>query len=97
MAYGGVLMGRKRVRCCRRIFASFGGDRVAATVASRCRVVGEVGDVVLACIVALLSSSGFVAWYFFINCGAQTLSEGSQVLSLSGYPFHLIRYCSLRL
>src|SRR5216683_2363016 len=72
-------------------------SKVFVGATSRSQVGWEVGDIVLACTVVLLSSSGCVAWYFFINCGAQTLLEGSQVLSLSGYPFHLIRYCSLRL
>ena len=30
-----------------------------------------------------------------INCGAWTSAAVSQELSLMGYPFHLIRYCSL--
>ena len=31
------------------------------------------------------------AWYFLTTCGAWTFSTSSHVLSLSGYPFHLIR------
>ena len=63
----------------------------------RSQVGWEVNDIILACSVVLLSSSGCAVWYFLISCGACTLSSGSQVLSLSGYPFHLIRYWSLRL
>src|SRR5216683_4059397 len=97
MAYGGVRIGRKRVRCRGNTLVGVVGGRAVVTVVPRSWVGWEMGDIVLACTVTLLSSSGCVAWYFFINCGAQTLSKGSQVLSLSGYPFHLIRYCNLRL
>jgi len=58
--------------------------------------VGVKGDIVLAHFTALLSSSGCASWYFRVSSGAWTFSMGSQVLSLSGYPFHLIRYWSLR-
>jgi len=54
-------------------------------------------NVVLARFAALLSSRGCASWYFRVSSGAWTLPTGSQVLSLSGYPFHLIRYWSLRL
>jgi len=53
-------------------------------------------DVFLACSAGLLSLSGCTSWYFLISSGAWTLSTGSHVLLLSGYPFHLIRYWSLR-
>ena len=72
-------------------------SKVSVGVVSRSQVGWEVNDVVLACSVALLSSSGCVVWYFLISCAACTLSVGSQVLLLLGYPFHLIRYWSLRL
>jgi len=49
-------------------------------------------DVVLGRFVVLLSSSGCASWYLRVSSGAWTLPTGSQVLSLSGYPFHLIRY-----
>jgi hypothetical protein len=42
------------------------------------------------------ASRGFRAWYDAINPGANTLFDGSHVLSLVGYPLHLTRYCSLR-
>jgi hypothetical protein len=58
--------------------------------------VGKEDDVILARFVALLSSRGCASWYFRVSSGAWTLLIGSQVLSLSGYPFHLIRYWSLR-
>ena len=61
----------------------------------RSQVGWEVSDIVLACSAILLSSSGCIAWCFLISCAACTLPAGSQVLSLSGYPFHLIRYWSL--
>jgi hypothetical protein len=54
--------------------------------------VGKEDDIVLACFAVLLSSSGCALWYFQVSSGAWTLLTGSQVLSLSGYPFHLIRY-----
>jgi len=57
--------------------------------------VGRKDDVVLACFAAFLSSRGCASWYFRVSSGAWTLLMGSQVLSLSGYPFHLIRYWSL--
>src|SRR6267154_5152844 len=57
----------------------------------------EVSDTVLACSAVLLSSSRCITWCFLISCAACTLPAGSQVLSLSGYPFHLIRYWSLHL
>jgi hypothetical protein len=53
-------------------------------------------NVVLGHFAALLSSRGCASWYSRVSSGAWTLSTGSQVLSLSGYPFHLIRYWSLR-
>jgi hypothetical protein len=57
----------------------------------------EVGvDLFLACSAGLLSLRGCASWYFLISSGAWTLSTGSHVLLLSGYPFHLIRYWSLR-
>jgi len=62
----------------------------------RSQVGWGVDDIVLACSVILLSSRGCAAWCFLISCGTCTLLTGSQVLSLSGYPFHLIRYWSLR-
>jgi len=52
-------------------------------------------DVVLGRFVVLLSSRGCALWYFRVSSGAWTLPTGSQVLSLSGYPLHLIRYWSL--
>jgi hypothetical protein len=52
-------------------------------------------NVVLAHFTALLSSRGCASWYSRVSSGAWTLLTGSQVLSLSGYPFHLIRYWSL--
>jgi hypothetical protein len=52
-------------------------------------------DVVLGRFVVLLSSRGCASWYSRVSSGAWTLPTGSQVLSLSGYPFHLIRYWSL--
>ena len=69
--------------------------KVSVGSLSRSQIGWEVNDVVLACSVVLLSSSGCITWCFLISCGACTLSAGSQVLSLSGYPFHLIRYWSL--
>lgn len=42
------------------------------------------------------ASRGFRAWYDAISPGANTSPDGSHVLSLVGYPFHLTRYCSLR-
>jgi hypothetical protein len=33
-------------------------------------------------------------WYSFSKCGDCRWVSGSHVLSLSGYPFHLIRYCN---
>jgi hypothetical protein len=58
--------------------------------------VGVGDDVFLAHSPSLLSLSGCASWYFLISNGAWMLSTGSHVLSLSGYPFHLIRYWSLR-
>jgi hypothetical protein len=56
----------------------------------------EVGvDVFLVRSAGFLSSSGCTSWYFLISNEAWILSTGSHVLSLSGYPFHLIRYWSL--
>ena len=52
-------------------------------------------DILLAHLAALLSSSGCALWYSRVSSGAWTFSIGSQVLSLSGYPLHLIRYWSL--
>ena len=52
-------------------------------------------NVILDCFVVFLSSGGCALWYFRVSSGARTLPTGSQVLSLSGYPFHLIRYWSL--
>jgi len=52
-------------------------------------------NVVLGRFVILLSSRGCASWYFRVSSGAWMLSIGSQVLSLSGYPSHLIRYWSL--
>jgi len=49
-------------------------------------------NVVLDRFVALLSSGGCASWYFRVSSGAWMLPTSSQVLSLSGYPFHLIRY-----
>jgi len=54
--------------------------------------VGVKDDIILACFVVLLSSSRCTSWYFRVSSGAWTFSMGSQVLLLSGYPFHLIRY-----
>jgi hypothetical protein len=59
--------------------------------------VGRKDDIVLACFVVLLSSRGCTSWYSRVSSRAWTLSMGSQVLLLSRYPFHLIRYWSLRL
>jgi hypothetical protein len=53
-------------------------------------------DILLARFTALLSSSGCTSWYSQVSSGAWTFSISSQVLSLSGYPLHLIRYWSLR-
>ena len=72
-------------------------SKVFVGAVSRSQVGWEVSDAVLACSVVLLSSSGCIAWCFLISCAACTLPAGSQVLSLSGYPFHLIRYWSLHL
>jgi len=52
-------------------------------------------NVVLGRFVVLLSSRGCASWYFRVSSGAWTLPTSSQVLLLSGYPFHLIRYWSL--
>jgi hypothetical protein len=35
---------------------------------------------------------GQCLWYCFISSGACTSVASSHVLSLSGYPFHLMRY-----
>ena len=43
-----------------------------------------------------LTLSLFRCSYSAINCGAWTSAAVSQELSLVGYPFRLIRYCSLR-
>ena len=53
-------------------------------------------NVVLGRFAVLLSSRGCASWYLRVSSGAWTLLTGSHVLSLSGYPFHLIRYWSLR-
>jgi hypothetical protein len=58
--------------------------------------VGMKDNIILAYFVALLSSRGCASWCFQVSSGAWTFLVGSQVLSLSGYPFHLIRYWSLR-
>jgi len=42
----------------------------------------------------ILSSSGRLLWYALIKSSACTFSDGSHILSLCGYPFHLIRYCA---
>jgi hypothetical protein len=52
-------------------------------------------NVVLGHFAVLLSSRGCTSWYFRVSSRAWTLPIGSQVLSLSRYPFHLIRYWSL--
>ena len=57
---------------------------------------GRDVDAVLAFCFALLSSFECASWYSFTSSGAWRFPSGSQVLSLSGYPFHLIRYWSLR-
>ena len=44
----------------------------------------------------VLSSKGRHLWYFLIKSSACTFSDGSHILSLCGYPFHLIRYCTWR-
>lgn len=45
-------------------------------------------------VAAFIVERGCFLWCFFTISGAWTFSAGSQVLSLMGYPFHLIRYCS---
>jgi hypothetical protein len=52
-------------------------------------------DILQAHFTVLLSSSRCASWYFRVSSGAWTFSTGSQVLSLSRYPLHLIRYWSL--
>jgi hypothetical protein len=52
-------------------------------------------NVILGHFAAFLSSRGCTLWYFRVSSGAWTLPTGFQVLLLSGYPFHLIRYWSL--
>src|SRR5712671_5120677 len=42
----------------------------------------------------VLSSSGHRLWYLLIKSSACTFPDGSHVLSLCGYPFHLMRYCT---
>src|SRR5712671_7245261 len=44
----------------------------------------------------VLCSSGRHLWYALIKSSACTFSDGSHVLSLCGYPFHLMRYCNRR-
>jgi hypothetical protein len=53
---------------------------------------GMVDDVVRVLAVVLLSSRGCLLWYLLTRWGTCIFSTGSQVFSLSGYPFHLIRY-----
>jgi hypothetical protein len=43
---------------------------------------------------AFMLSRGFRRWYCLIRSGECTCAAGSHVLSLSGYPFHLRRYCN---
>jgi len=40
----------------------------------------------------LLCSRGCLRWYALTKTSACRFSTGSHVLSLCGYPFHLIRY-----
>src|SRR6266851_2220841 len=75
--------------------AALASSKVLLGSLSRSQVGWGRKDIVLACSVTLLSFSRLALWCFFISCGAYTFSTGSQVLSLSGYPFHLIRYWSL--
>jgi len=42
----------------------------------------------------VLCSSGRLLWYALTKSSACTFSDGSHVLSLCGYPFHLMRYCT---
>ena len=44
---------------------------------------------------AFIPESGLCLWYCFSKSGARTKSAGSHVLSLSGLPFHLMRYWSV--
>jgi len=44
----------------------------------------------------ILCSSGRRLWYALIKSSVCTFSDGSHVLSLCGYPFHLMRYCTWR-
>jgi len=53
------------------------------------------GEMVLPLVLrCVLSSSGHRLWYTLIKPSVCTFSDGSHVLSLCGYPFHLMRYCT---
>src|ERR1700747_108901 len=64
------------------------------------RVVGgvivgiDVGAVLIERITTLLTAVGCVRWNSAIRSGLKTFSLYSQLLSASGYPSHLSRYCS---
>ena len=44
----------------------------------------------------ILFFNGCHLWYTLIKLSACTFSDGSHVLLLCGYPFHLMRYCNRR-
>src|ERR1700748_915549 len=64
------------------------------------RVVGgvivgsEAGAMLIERIVTSLMAVGFCRWKFVIRSGLKTSSLYSQLLSASGYPSHLSRYCN---
>jgi hypothetical protein len=59
------------------------GDRQSAELFCCCRISTD-----------FILSSGRFRWYCLTNSGECTCVAGSQVLSLSGYPFHFRRYCN---
>ena len=73
-----------------------GSGEVGATV-SEAGLARQVGRHWSGCIrLAFIPEDGCARAYSFRMSGAWRWSAGSQVLSLSGYPLHLIRYWSRR-
>src|SRR5712671_3706469 len=54
---------------------------------------GGGGCVSLRDVAPFICSAGFRRWYSFRSVGVCRCPAGSHVLSLSGYPSHLTRYC----
>src|ERR1700747_1620209 len=69
-------------------------DGLAERVVGGVTVGIDVGAVLIERITTLLIAVGCVRWNFAIRSGLKTSSLYSQLLSASGYPSHLSRYCN---